>query len=88
MHNEWSREHGWRVAKRPGMDYFIRYLSQYYELVLFTTIPFAIADPVLRKIDPFRFIMWYLFNEATKYEDGEVVKVCSNALSNSTATSC
>ncbi|CAM1504880.1 Fc.00g024710.m01.CDS01 [Cosmosporella sp. VM-42] len=74
VHSEWSREHGWRVAKRPGMDYFIRYLSQYYELVLFTTVPFATGEPLVRKLDPFRFIMWPLYREATKYEDGEVVK--------------
>lgn len=75
VHSEWTREHGWRVAKRPGMDYFVRYLSQYYELVLFTTVPFAMGEPLVRKLDPFRFIMWPLFREATKFEDGEVVKV-------------
>lgn len=75
VHSEWSREHGWRVAKRPGVDYFLRYLSQYYELVLFTTVPFAIAEPLVRKLDPFRFIMWPLFREATKYKDGEIIKV-------------
>ncbi|KAB5549467.1 NLI interacting factor-like phosphatase [Coniochaeta sp. 2T2.1] len=74
VHSEWSREHGWRVAKRPGVDYFLRYLSQYYELVLFTTVPFGIAEPLVRKLDPFRFIMWPLFREATKYKDGEVIK--------------
>ncbi|KOS20234.1 Mitochondrial import inner membrane translocase subunit TIM50 [Escovopsis weberi] len=74
VHSEWTREHGWRVAKRPGMDYFIRYLSQYYELVLFTTVPFAMGEPLVRKLDPFRFIMWPLYREATKYEDGELVK--------------
>lgn len=74
VHSEWSREHGWRVAKRPGVDYFIRYLSQYYELVLFTTVPFAMGEPVVRKLDPFRFIMWPLYREATKYEEGEIVK--------------
>jgi import inner membrane translocase subunit TIM50 len=57
------------------MDYFIRYLSQYYELVLFTTAPFGMAEPLVRKLDPFRFIMWPLYREATKYEDGEIVKV-------------
>ena len=57
------------------MDYFIRYLSQYYELVLFTTVPFAMGEPLVRKLDPFRFIMWPLYREATKYEDGEIVKV-------------
>ena len=24
VHSEWTREHGWRTAKRPGVDYFIR----------------------------------------------------------------
>ncbi|OTB01321.1 hypothetical protein M426DRAFT_64312 [Hypoxylon sp. CI-4A] len=74
VHSEWTREHGWRIAKRPGADYFLRYLSQYYELVLFTSVPFAIGEPLVRKLDPFRFIVWPLFREATKYKDGEIVK--------------
>jgi import inner membrane translocase subunit TIM50 len=77
VHSEWSREHGWRVAKRPGVDYFLRYLSQYYELVLFTSVPFAIGEPLVRKLDPFRFIMWPLYREGTKYKDGQIVKVDS-----------
>jgi mitochondrial import inner membrane translocase subunit TIM50 len=75
VHSEWSRDHGWRVAKRPGVDYFLRYLSQYYELVLFTTVPFSFGEPLVRKLDPYRIIMWPLFREATKYKDGEVIKV-------------
>lgn len=75
VHSEWTREHGWRVAKRPGVDYFLRYLNQYYELVLFTSVPSMMADQVLRKLDPYRIIRWPLFREATKYEDGEYVKV-------------
>ncbi|ORY55921.1 HAD-like domain-containing protein [Pseudomassariella vexata] len=74
VHSEWTREHGWRVAKRPGVDYFLHYLSQYYELVLFTSVPFAMGDPLVRKLDPYRFIVWPLFREATKYRDGEIVK--------------
>ncbi|KAK9769384.1 putative Mitochondrial import inner membrane translocase subunit TIM50 [Seiridium cardinale] len=74
IHSEWSREHGWRIAKRPGADYFLHYLSQYYELVLFTTVPFAMGEPLVRKLDPYRFIVWPLFREATKYKDGEIVK--------------
>ncbi|KAH9894691.1 HAD-like domain-containing protein [Xylariomycetidae sp. FL2044] len=74
VHSEWSREHGWRIAKRPGVDYFLRYLSQYYELVLFTSVPFAMGDPLVRKLDPYHIIMWPLFREATKYKDGEIVK--------------
>ncbi|KAI0538885.1 HAD-like domain-containing protein [Xylaria digitata] len=74
VHSEWTREHGWRVAKRPGLDYFLRYLSQYYELVLFTSVPVAMGEPLMRKLDPFQIIVWPLYREATKYKDGEIVK--------------
>jgi len=74
VHSSWDRTNGYRVAKRPGIDYFIRYLSQYYELVLFTSVPLAMADPVIKKLDPYHFIMWPLGREATKYEGGVYVK--------------
>jgi import inner membrane translocase subunit TIM50 len=76
IHNEWTREHGYRVAKRPGFDYFIRYLSQYFEIVLFTTVPIANAEQVVQKLEPYGFITWPLFREATKFEDGAIVKAC------------
>jgi len=75
VHQEWTRERGWRIAKRPGVDYFLRYLSQYYELVLFTTQPSSMADQVIRKLDPYRIINWPLFREATLYKDGGYIKV-------------
>lgn len=77
VHSEWSRRDGWRTAKRPGVDYFLRYLSQYYELVIFTSLRSSDADPVIRKLDPFRIVMWPLFREATRYEKGEYIKVRS-----------
>ena len=77
VHSEWTRDHGWRMAKRPGVDYFLRYLSQYYELVIFTSVPSLVADPVIRKLDPYRIIMWPLFREATRYKNGEYIKVGS-----------
>ena len=75
VHSEWTREKGWRIAKRPGVDYFLRYLSTYYELVLFTSQPMAVVEQVLRKLDPFSMIRWPLFREATLYKDGGYVKV-------------
>ena len=75
VHSEWSREHGWRMAKRPGVDYFLRYLSQYYELVIFTSVPSMVGDPIIRKLDPFRIVRWPLFREATRYKNGEYIKV-------------
>lgn len=79
VHSEWSTKHGWRTAKRPGVDYFLRYLSQHYELVIFTSVKSMDADPIIRKLDPFRVVMWPLFREATRYEKGEYVKVCNSA---------
>ena len=75
VHSEWTREHGWRMAKRPGVDYFLRYLSQYYELVIFTSLPFVTADPIIAKLDPYRIVMWPLCREATRYRKGEYIKV-------------
>ena len=75
LHEDWTRETGWRVAKRPGVDYFVRYLSQYYELVLFTSVPSMIAEPRWRSLDPFRIIAWPLFREATRYKNGQYIKV-------------
>lgn len=75
VHSEWSREHGWRTAKRPGVDFFLLYLSQYYELCLFTSVSSGIADPVFRKLDPYHLIQWPLFREATRYENGKYIKV-------------
>ncbi|KAI6711378.1 hypothetical protein JHW43_006091 [Diplocarpon mali] len=74
IHSEWTREHGWRMAKRPGVDYFLRYLSQYYELVIFTSQPWAMAEPIIRKLDPYHIVTWPLFREATRYENGEYIK--------------
>ncbi|RMZ82370.1 hypothetical protein DV737_g2128, partial [Chaetothyriales sp. CBS 132003] len=74
VHSEWTRATGWRIAKRPGLDYFLRYLSQYYELVLFTTQPFASGEQVMRKLDPYMMIRWPLYREATLYKDGGYIK--------------
>lgn len=85
IHSEWTREHGWRLAKRPGVDYFLRYLSQYYELVIWTSQQSALAEPVIRKLDPYHIVTWPLFREATYYENGEYVKV---QMSPSTPRTC
>ena len=75
VHSEWDREHGWRMAKRPGADYFLRYLSQYYELVIFTSVPSMIGQPIITKLDPYHIVMWPLFREATRYKNGAHIKV-------------
>ncbi|GAB1523385.1 mitochondrial inner membrane protein required for protein import [Rhizoctonia solani] len=71
----WDRQHGWRTAKRPGVDYFLGYLSQFYEIVLFTTQAAYTAIPVVEKLDPFgAFILYKLFREATRTTKDGLVK--------------
>jgi import inner membrane translocase subunit TIM50 len=71
----WDRQKGWRTAKRPGVDYFLAYLSQFYEIVIFTTQNHYTAIPVIEKLDPYNFFIAYkLFREATRSVDGKVVK--------------
>lgn len=75
VHSEWTREHGWRTAKRPGLDYFLGYLSQYFEIVIFTSTYQAYAEKLVTKLDPYRATISYsLFREASRYKDGKVVK--------------
>jgi len=73
IHSEWSREHGWRIAKRPGLDYFLKYLSLYYELVIFSTQASYTVDQIHRKLDPYQMV-YPLYREMTVYEDGGYVK--------------
>ncbi|KZV78511.1 HAD-like protein [Exidia glandulosa HHB12029] len=71
----WDRTHGWRTAKRPGVDYFLAYMSQFYEIVIFTSQPYFHAGPITEKLDPYQFyVMYKLFREATRFVDGHVVK--------------
>ncbi|WVR03091.1 hypothetical protein IAU60_000080 [Kwoniella sp. DSM 27419] len=75
VHSTWDRQHGWRTIKRPGVDYFLGYLSQFYEIVLFTSQPLYTAAPVAEKLDPYQaFLPYRLFREATRYVNGKVVK--------------
>ncbi|KAI0352001.1 NIF-domain-containing protein [Trametes cingulata] len=71
----WDRQHGWRTAKRPGVDYFLGYLSQFYEIVIFTTQYNYTAAPIIDKLDPYQFyIMHRLFRDACRSEQGQPVK--------------
>jgi len=41
--NTKKRQYGWRTAKRPGVDYFLAYVSQFYEVVIFTSQPYYVS---------------------------------------------
>ncbi|KAG0181677.1 mitochondrial inner membrane protein required for protein import [Apophysomyces sp. BC1034] len=74
VHSTWDREHGWRHAKRPGVDYFLSYMSQFYEIVIFTSQSSMNAAPILDKLDPYQYALYRLYREATRYIGGKYVK--------------
>ncbi|KAL4068765.1 HAD-like domain-containing protein [Scleroderma yunnanense] len=75
VNSVWDRQHGWRVAKRPGVDYFLAYLSQFYEIVVFTSQYSYTAHPIIEKLDPYGFsISHRLFREHMRSTTGNIVK--------------
>lgn len=71
----WDRKYGWRTAKRPGVDYFLAYISQFYEVVVFTTQNSYTAQPVLEALDRYNFFITHrLFRESTKSTSTGIVK--------------
>lgn len=79
IHTEWDKTHGWRSAKRPGLDYFLGYLSMYYELVVFSDSPSHLVIPIAEKMGQYPgFITQFLSREATRYKDGKYIKDLSH----------
>lgn len=79
VHSSYSRKFGWRVAKRPGTEAFLAYMSSFYEIVIFTSGVNTYADPILNKLDPNRYhISYRLYRGETKYEKGVHVKDLSH----------
>ena len=57
IQSSWTRQHGWRYLKRPGVDQFLASLAPLYELVMWTDTMNA-GDPVVDKLDPRRRVRW------------------------------
>lgn len=74
VHSDWTRGRGWRTFKRPGADEFIKDLSQYYELVVYTSQLPTYADPILDRLDPQRMVQYRLYRDSTRYVDGKHVR--------------
>ena len=70
----WDRRYGWRHAKRPGVDRFLEQMSKSYEIVIFTSNMFGIADPVVSNLDTKGYVLHRLFRDACWYKDGVYVK--------------
>lgn len=75
VHSEWTQKGGWKTAKRPGVDYFLSYLSQYYEIVIFASNYMMYSEKIVEKLDPIHaFISYNLFKEHCLYKNGVHIK--------------
>ena len=76
VHSSWSKDHGWKIVKRPFADQFLAYLAQFYEIVLFTSQPPSYGIPIIEKLDPLGAIMYKLYRDSTVYdiETGDHIK--------------
>ena len=72
--SSWDRKYGWRHAKRPGVDKFLRVMAQYYEIVLYSPSIDGVAIPVVESLDKDGYIRHRLFRDATHYYNGVHVK--------------
>ena len=67
---QWTRQFGWRYAKRPGVDEFLTALAPLYEILLWTDA-LSSAEPVsIDKLDARRLIRHRLYHDATTYTGG------------------
>jgi len=62
------------VAKRPGVDQFLKRMAPLFEIVVFTASLAKYADPVLDLLDPDRLVRHRLFREACVNHKGNYVK--------------
>ena len=74
VNSSWDRKHGWRHAKRPGVDKFLSEMAQYYEIVLYTPSHEGVAEPVIANLDKNGAIMHRLYRDACYYKNGTYVK--------------
>ncbi|PWN47100.1 NLI interacting factor [Violaceomyces palustris] len=65
----------YHVYKRPYVDYFLRKVASWYQVVIFTASVQEYADPVIDWLDQGRgLISGRLFREACTYKNGSYLK--------------
>ncbi|CAG2168037.1 unnamed protein product [Oppiella nova] len=73
---EWTYRTGWRFKKRPFVDYFLHHLatSGNFEIVIYTYEQGFTAFPLIDSLDPNGYVMYRLFRDSTRYENGVHMK--------------
>ncbi|KAJ1729862.1 mitochondrial inner membrane protein required for protein import, partial [Coemansia biformis] len=74
IHMDWTKEHGWRIAKRPGLDHFLAYMASMFEVVIFSTQPSHSGMVVMERLDPLEFAPYRLYKDHMRNVDGKNYK--------------
>ncbi|KAJ2633543.1 mitochondrial inner membrane protein required for protein import [Coemansia sp. RSA 1290] len=74
IHMDWSKEHGWRIAKRPGLDHFLAYMASMFEVVIFSTQPSHSGMLVMERLDPLEYAPYRLYKDHMRNIDGKNYK--------------
>ncbi|OUM68678.1 hypothetical protein PIROE2DRAFT_19807 [Piromyces sp. E2] len=61
--SSWDPENGWHVVKRPGVDFFIQYLAQFYEIVIYSDTNIETSEPVINNLDPHGVVLNRLYRK-------------------------
>eukprot|EP01101_Sappina_pedata_P005763 TRINITY_DN2717_c0_g1_i1.p1 TRINITY_DN2717_c0_g1~~TRINITY_DN2717_c0_g1_i1.p1 ORF type:complete len:291 (+),score=61.01 TRINITY_DN2717_c0_g1_i1:97-969(+) len=67
------------VFKRPHVDYFLKTVSEWYDIIIFTASLRQYADPVIDRLDPNRYAKKRLFRESCRLMNGSFVKDFNHA---------
>lgn len=62
------------VMKRPGAEYFLQQMSNFFELVIYTASLSKYADPLMNMMDPKGYCTKRLFREHCSFVNGVFVK--------------
>ncbi|KAJ2546610.1 mitochondrial inner membrane protein required for protein import [Coemansia sp. RSA 1933] len=74
VHMDWSKENGWRIAKRPGLNHFIEYMASMFEVVVFSTQPSHSGMLVMERLDPLEYAPYRLYKDHMRNIDGKNYK--------------
>jgi Dullard-like phosphatase family protein len=62
------------VIKRPHVDTFLRKVSEWYDVIIFTASMRQYADPLIDQLDPKGLVKGRLFRESCLNKDGNFIK--------------
>lgn len=75
VNTDWSREQGWIIRKRPGVDKFLsRLFNLGYEIVVFSSNYEGITTPVINNFDKHQVFSYRIFRECLLFKEGKYVK--------------